>query len=103
MPATYWQKWNKPGLFRSSRCVQNLLRKIIVYLGLVAKNFIVGRLQELFAPILHLRPNRLFHPRVREFPLTGGFFRYQLHYLESEQLLRRGISDRNDLAVLPRF
>src|ERR1035438_6841248 len=42
-------------------------------------SLVVRSLQQLLAAVVKLRTDGLLHSRIRQFPLSCGFLRYQLH------------------------
>src|SRR5689334_6041897 len=76
---------------------------IVLYPGRIPQHFTVSCLEQLLAPIMKLRVNRLLHARICEFTLPRRLLRHQFHDAESQRLLGCRVHNIDNCDVLTRL
>src|SRR5438270_12549794 len=80
--------------------LENFLGEVVFYLGLVAEDLVVSRLEQLLATFAELLADGLLHPWIVEIALAGGLLGQNLDDAVAKRFMSGGIHYADDAAVL---
>src|SRR5208283_873716 len=73
--------------------LQNVFGEEVLYLGLIADDFVIGGLQQLLAAVAKLLTDGLLHARVLQLALSSSLFADETHYAVAEDLVTVWVGD----------